>query len=99
MADTETTTPLDPIASSGAPPVSISGPQATAVKVLSVGVDSSAYTHDETVMGGIYIVDGIKVNAQGLTVNDKGQRVDDSGKLLTPDQIRIEQLTLSAGGG
>lgn len=99
MADTDASTPLDPLAATGTPAATLAGPQATAVKVMSADTSAAAYTHDETVVGGIYIVGDQKVNAQNLLVNDKGQRVDGNGRLLTPDQIRIEQLTLSAGGG
>ena len=82
--------PMAPVIS--AAPLSIGGQQqASAVKVTSTTTDDTGYTHDETLSGGYYTVDGKSVNSEGKPVNDKGQRVNGNGKVMTSDEILADQ--------
>ena len=89
---------LDPNAPAYAPSPAtpLSGPQASAVKVTSAD-GGTAYTHDETLQGGKYVVEGQTVNALGLTINDKGERVGSDGKKLSPADAQAEQYALMGG--
>ena len=81
--------PTTPVIASA--PLSIGGQQASAVKVTSTLIGESDYTHDETLAGGYFIVNGQSVNSDGRPVNDKGQRINGSGKVMTPAEILADQ--------
>lgn len=88
-------TPLDPANPPAAPITqTLGGVQASSVLVASAQTEQQDYTHDETVTGGLYVVEGQMVNAFGKPVNDKGQRINAQGKVMKPEEVIAEQYAL-----
>jgi len=87
--------PPDPAATAADAPAPNPANQTPSVKIASAA-PATASKHDETIIGGKFLVRGRLVNAQGLLINEDGERVKANGDVLTPQELLAEQMQMNA---